>query len=372
MKGRYLLVAVGILCAGLMGVPALATHDGSDPDPRVECTCETTPEEACTQGGHLVSLLDFHIDQFEGSSVWTYEVCNMLGVPESPCPVVVDPLGWIDMALPKIGECLTAEQQVDLVQVGGFDQAQLDCSMVIDDPLCGIRPQDVVPTDRIPQCRVVSPSNLDPGECVQMELQIAGEMPTLGAGFDLAFVNETESPDCARECIVGPSCHPCTPPPDGECLTRTIGFWGNHPHITQLYKPVTVCGITLDSIAAGQCDSLSEALCTSGKDNKNKQYLSLVSQLTAAKLNLNATAAGGGACGTEIGARIAECELLCGAGGRVISNSGCVEDLAAFNESQDTVGSTEPPFDRPGPAQNTECKAARGNGIAIGKKGCAP
>jgi hypothetical protein len=339
MRGRYLLVAVGILCAGLMGVPALAQ---SDPDPRIECTCETTPGEICTQGGHLVSLLDFQINQLEGTSVWTYEICNMLGVPESPCPVVVDPLGWIDFGLPKIGECLTAEQEIVIVQVGGFDQAQLDCSIVPDDIVCGIRPQDTFPTDRIPQCRVVSPSNLDPGECVQMELSIAGEMPTLGAGFDLAFVNETASPDCARECIVGPSCSPCTPPDDGECLTRTIGFWGNHPH-------------------------------TSGKDNKNKQYLSLVRQLTAAKLNLNASAALDGACGPGIDARIAECEaLFCGAGGRVISNSGCIEDLTDFNESQDTVGSTEPPFDRPGPAQNTECKAARGNGIAIGKRGCAP
>lgn len=64
--------------------------------------------------------------------------------------------------------------------------------------------------------------------------------------------------------------------------------------------------------------------------------------------------------------RIAEGEALCGADHRTISDSGCIEDLAAFNESQDTFDETPPPFDSPGPANPTECTIANGNGIVIG------
>ena len=85
-----------------------------------------------------------------------------------------------------------------------------------------------------------------------------------------------------------------------ECLTRTIGFWGNHPHITQLYGPVDVCGATLNAVEAGTCNSLSEALCSNNKDMKNGPYRQLIAQLTAAKLNINASTALDGSCGTEI------------------------------------------------------------------------
>ena len=57
--------------------------------------------------------------------------------------------------------------------------------------------------------------------------------------------------------------------------------------------------------------------------------------------------------------------------GRVISNSGCIEALNAFNNSQDTgFDQEQPPFDRPGPANVTQCQLARGNGKAIGVNLC--
>jgi hypothetical protein len=203
-------------------------------------------------------------------------------------------------------------------------------------------------------------------------------MPTLGAGFVLAIAKVDTALDggCNRTCVQGPSCNPCTPPPPpdvDECLTRTIGFWGSHPHIAQLYAPVTVCGQSIGSVEAGQCDSLSEAICSSGKDSKDGAIRELVAQITAAKLNLNASAmAMDGSCGEAIEARIAECESLCFASKKAISNSGCIDDITAFNESFDSVGGTVAPFDRPGPANVEECQEARGNGLLPLRGACAP
>jgi hypothetical protein len=212
-----------------------------------------------------------------------------------------------------------------------------------------------------------------------MTITIAGELTGLGVGATV--VVDKEATTCTGSCLAGPSCDSCGEPLDGEaCLTRTRGFWGTHPHIADLYDPVTVCGTTITGTAANSC-STSEALCTSAKDYKqNPQYLELVAQLTAAKLNLNATAAlavGATCSGFRFNEEtilqiIARCDsdmaAICNGSKATISNSGCIEALDAFNNSQDTgFDETPSPFDSPGPAQPEQCQLARGNGKAIGK-----
>jgi hypothetical protein len=115
-------------------------------------------------------------------------------------------------------------------------------------------------------------------------------------------------------------------------------------------------------------------MCVSpGRESKtNRAYAQLVRQLTAAKLNLAATVANAGFCVGDIDTTIDQCEALCGADQRTISASGCIEQLAGFNESQDTFAFTPAPFDSPGPADPTECRAANGNGTVVGKGNCAP
>ncbi len=221
----------------------------------------------------------------------------------------------------------------------------------------------------------------EPGECLTMTLTIAGE--TNSPGLGAAVVADKESTTCTFSCIAGPSCDDCNgePPPGDPCLTRTLGFWGTHPHLIQSddersldLLPITVCGTALPVTAGPGC-STSEALCSSAHDNKsNPPYLALVAQLTAAKLNLAATAAvTDGSCsdwvssgGESIGALIARCEGLCGASKKVISESGCIEALDEFNSSEDgSLDVTPPPFDSPGPALPGECQDARGNGISL-------
>ncbi len=165
---------------------------------------------------------------------------------------------------------------------------------------------------------------------------------------------------------------------DDLCLTRTPGFWGTHPHVTVQYLDIRVCGKLINTTVAGTNHSSAEAMCMSGVDAKkaptNMHYLQLVRQLTAAKLNVAASATDGGTCdsvgGVNIDRLIARCEasLLCGdtgaKAGKLIAASGCIEQLDAFNNSEDTLD-VFGPFVTPGPADPTQCQIANGNGVIV-------
>lgn len=229
-------------------------------------------------------------------------------------------------------------------------------------------------------------AGLNVGECYEMTINIAGELNAPGLGA--AFMISKESQDCNESCIAGPSCEPCAQEPPAEaCLTRTRGFWSTHPHLVQSADPrslnllpISVCGTPMTTVNAGVC-STSEALCTSAPDRRsNPPYLSLAAQLTAAKLNLAATAAvSDGTCGDfvldgmTIHEWIAHCETnFCSANKQAISASGCIEALDAFNNSQDVgFDETPSPFERPGPALPEQCQLARGNGKWVGGNGCS-
>jgi hypothetical protein len=241
-----------------------------------------------------------------------------------------------------------------------------------------------------------------------MTLNIPGEETGLGLGATV--VVDKESTTCTSSCLAGPSCEACDDEGGGEgaCLTRTLGFWGTHPWITNNYVPVTVCNqaLTCDGAADGKsnpscewghCDDVMEGLGSSPgqegiKDSGGSAYVAMVKQLTAAKLNLNATSAvtdGEGSCADwrygegSIQEWISYCEGLCGAVQAAISGSGCIEALNAFNNSEDTgLEVTPAPFDRPpvddhgnvSGADSSAFTAAQGNNkkakLVIGKNAC--
>ena len=97
-------------------------------------------------------------------------------------------------------------------------------------------------------------------------------------------------------------------------------------------------------------------MCISNPDAQDNGVtmpeLQLMRQLTAAKLNLWATMVGEGSCGGEISELIEGCEEVC-FDPDGIADSGCIDDLADFNESEDTL---EPfgDFISPGPADPTD------------------
>ncbi len=333
-----------------------------------ECTCDDLGASICSAQGFEITLVGFSIDQNAGTSVWNYKVCNDEN-GTAACSPPKD-LSHVNLDLPGLGSCLTEQQSVTLSQTGGFAAATLACGVSPKDPSCGIFGDPG--TDFVAKCDVVGPTNLDPGECVNIRLTIAGEKPTLGAG--VAETVTKAGRDCRSDCILGPSCEPCGGPGEvDECLTRSPGFWGNHPHITTLFTPITVCGVALTNVDAGNCSSATEALCVSPGTEAylNPAYASLVRQLSAAKLNLAASAANGGSCAPEVDTLIANCESLCNADQATISGSGCIEALGAFNGSLDTFSITPAPFDRPGPASSVQCSTANGNGVVIHTTHCS-
>lgn len=170
----------------------------------------------------------------------------------------------------------------------------------------------------------------------------------------------------------------CHPPEeeDGEgCLTRTPGYWSTHPDITAEFLSVTSCGRTLSSTEAGASGSITEDLCSIGKDHKlygSPQEAQLVRQCAAAALNIAASESEllGGSCEEALSAeRFAECCTSCGGSGAEIAASGCIEDLDAFNNSKDTLLDEGKEINLchalglPCSADPGECKEASGNGI---------
>jgi hypothetical protein len=82
-------------------------------------------------------------------------------------------------------------------------------------------------------------TSINPGDCFEMTLQIVGEANRLGLGSAISI--EKGGNTCFYNCMQGLSCCGETPGEDW-CLTRTIGFWGTQPWITNDYTPVEVCG----------------------------------------------------------------------------------------------------------------------------------
>jgi hypothetical protein len=236
-------------------------------------------------------------------------------------------------------------------------------------------------TDEVATCK---DPMLDFGECFDMTISIPSE--TVLPGLANAVLVDKEADVCSSICFQGPSCDPCGGETEGElCLTRSLGFWGTHPWITNDYAPVTVCGNTIGCDGAGDgksdpsceydhCDDIMEGLGSIGGELKtNQPYVAMVKQLTAAYLNLNASSGlFDGSCSSfcwnndtkmqvpdedgtcpenteSIQDVIERCEGLCDADKSTISSSGCIEALDAFNGSDDVLpdDTTPPPFDRP-------------------------
>lgn len=230
----------------------------------------------------------------------------------------------------------------------------------------------------------VIPGTLDPGDSVTID---SGTIPALavvercdeaGEFTNTAQVDADSAETEESVTDSDPAVLVCTG--QDECLTRTPGFWGTHPHVTVQYLDISVCGKPIDTTRAGNNHSSAEAMCMSGVDAKNAtpksnmHYLQLVRQLTAAKLNVAASLEDGGTCdtvgGVNIDALIARCEAraLCGdsgaTGGSLITASGCIGLLDAFNNSEDTLD-VFGPFVSPGPAAPAECQKATGNGVIV-------
>lgn len=398
----------GPIEAGAITPPDLLVCDG--------VTCPDLPKEQCSESGFLISLKSYvpASTQNNGSATYVYQLCSP---PAGICTGTLRPgeacldnsfcqtkgqnsdptatcsracatttfrgLSHFDAVFPTLdtatcvtpttevtGSCSAVDKNNDGVfpVVGGF---------VLGDGSCFSSDS----SNSVAKCENTS---IEPGDCIDMTLTIAGETTGLGSGASL--VVDKEATTCTSSCLAGPSCAPCDDEPAANhCLTRTIGFWGTHPWITNNFAtdsaPITVCGQPVycddpndgqssPSCAAGTCDSVMEGLGSNpGLElSTNQPYVSFIKQLTAAKLNIAASTAlaptGTDICTQwtygekTIGEWITFCEGTmtttglvegyCSATKSQISGSKCIEALDAFNNSLDSGFDTTPaPFDRP-------------------------
>ncbi len=333
------------------------------PIPGPECG----PDSVCIEeDGFLITLLSIVDDPQSSTRTFEYEVCG----DTDSCPPPPNGLSNFRIDLPE--PCVEADQVAEVIV---DPQVLTDCDVFDNDnaPPVNMCPPPVA--GDVVKCDVIPDDFGKAGECTTISIVISGEPPV---GIGLSAVGTKAGNDCQAGEILGPSCEPCDVPPDGEeCLTRTAGFWGTHPHITDLFIPIEVCGLALTTIDAATEGSAIEDLCVApGKErrgtDKSVQQLQLFRQLAAAKLNLNATAANAGSCDETLVEALSTCGFddlasleaaLCFADGATISESGCIEAIDDFNNAQDTLQPPPAPFDSPGPADPTNCRAATGNGF---------
>lgn len=218
------------------------------------------------------------------------------------------------------------------------------------------------------------------GEGTNLPLDPGGAF-VLGAGQEKVFTAFQENPiedacnvgkvTCDRD--ISDSDQVVCPSNTEQCLTRTPGFWGTHPAVTEKYLTVEVCGNTIDNVLAGSSTSAIEAVCSTGTDAKgNPQLNQLVRQCTAAALNRAASAELGGLCSATndiakvYGAccDISDDDISVCTGDKVdgYSVTSCIGLLDDFNNSPDTLFSKD--FIT-GKANPKTCQAARGNGILV-------
>lgn len=388
--GKALMV-IGLLPSMVYAVP-------TPPDLSVcnNLTCETLSNKVCSDAGFSISLKSYTpaTTQSSGAATYVYEICSpSLGTcsslirPGEPCldnsfcrskgqlsdinaycsrecsTDTFRGLSHFDATFPGLGAstCLSSRTAVSgscsavdknnngiFPTVGSFVRGDASCF-------------DADSSGYTAKCDNTS---MEPGDCIEMTLTIAGE--TTGLGRGTSIVVDKEATACTATCIGGPSCDSCDPEDPGPnfCLTRTLGFWGTHPWITNDFankvSPMTVCGNTLlcggpddglsnPSCSAGSCSSIMEGLGSNPGTELpiNPPYVTLVKQITAAKLNIKASQAlaepGSNICtdwsygGKDIYQWLTMCEgSACSGTKSQISTSGCIEALDAFNNHEDS------------------------------------
>jgi hypothetical protein len=307
-------------------------------------------------------------------------------VNQSPCPdgfavSAFDVATFTCQSRPELGvNKVCVDQNTDgigevtvTVTASAADLDLVNCqatdNLFRDDPTC--------PTDA--GSGIATPVPLNPANPFNVpaggQVQLTGLTPAPPLTADACNnVSVTCTIESTGETLTETASAVCPGVDQGEgCLTRTPGFWGTHPHITGGFLPLTVCGVDLDTVAAGSGTSATEAMCSVGKDGKilGPQLTQLVRQCTAALLNVAASASGGGNCTGDLPPLTALLDGCCGAesvctGDPVtgFSVNSCIDQLDAFNNSTDTLPPFGP-FVSPGPADPSQCQASKGNDVVV-------
>lgn len=264
---------------------------------------------------------------------------------------------FLDTVTQDIDQCVVYE-----ICVSNTGAQDLNDVVVIDPDLgvtisFGDIPFSLTPP--VTECRYItedapaSECTADPDACVCREVEGVNT-----ARIHAAICEESEDSACNLTTHPASDCEDSAEVKCEEkegCLTRTPGFWGNHPDITAEFLPVTSCGIPLSQVLAGVQGSVTEDLCSLGVNTPlAPQHAQLIRQCAAAALNIAASAELGGSCSTALTpTRFAQC---CGSAAICASvPANCIEDLDRFNNSADTLLTALPQ----GNAEPLQCQLAR-------------
>jgi hypothetical protein len=162
------------------------------------------------------------------------------------------------------------------------------------------------------------------------------------------------------------------------CDTRTPGFWGTHPTITQEVindngGGLLSCGLDITQTLANQDCSATQDICSVGSDSNtlgiDPSDMQLVRQCMAAEINFAASAQDGGNCSNTVTGIANVLTACCGAGGVCATGgtavglntvSSCIGALDAFNSLETTIANSKY-LTSPGPADSSQCQIAGGD-----------
>jgi len=262
-----------------------------------------------------------------------------------------------------------------------FENCVVTDSIFLDDPTC---PADVGSGTDVPITDIMT---LNSGDPAVIRMANVGDLDAAACNTAQVTCDISDAPFSSDDCVGDGDPFPCCTGdatgtcehkqitsetdalcPDGEgCLTRTPGFWKNHPQVTDDFLSITTCGLTLTTTK-----QVTQDMCINDREakaaNTSMQQLQLIRQCAAAALKIAASVEGGGDCGSFFGIdtifnTCCDAVSVCTSAstGQAISESGCIDQLDAFNNSGDTLLPFGP-FNPPGKAQTAECKASNKDG----------
>lgn len=334
------------------------------------------PEECllgpfCTGDGFSIDV-EVVDDTLAGTRTFSYEICG--GDESSECGPPANALSNFQLSMPL--PCV--ENGAVDIQSYGFDAA-IFSGCAVDSPRGApnqCEPEITAGAERI-KCDVADDVEFKEGDCTTVSVTVTGE-PFIGIGGTKAGPNlecvDVDGVVCENDCI---------PENGDDCLTRTLGYWGRHPQVTDSYLPVTVCGVSLSHIGLASEGSALEDLCADTKVRAggptrrtgDPTFQTFIAQLAAAKLNIQASLDEDGSCDATLATALSGsgCNFVslaaleadqCSKTGSALS--ACIAALNTFNQSQDGPSFA---LDLPDPfvdfrvAQPADCQTAIRNGF---------
>ncbi len=313
--------------------------------------------------------------------------CTSSGLTDLTLPAVSDTAGYTCSQPPPpplvTKTCTPVQGQTGNfnldVKVTNVSTTQISCT-VVDDVFQGACPLGGSPTSATPPTVSLSPAPLI---VAASSVQLCDQSTGTGcsSGDFTGQLTGQSATTCDRATVTctptgfpafSPIVATATCPVAAGCFTRSPGFWGNHPNITQEVITdaggvLNVCGVPINNVGTGAGSAIQD-ICSHPNDKKDTKpiKMSLIRSCMVAALNLaassnqqNSPALDCNVAQPGIGALYDTCcNQLCPSGDTSLGGQtleSCQTTLDAFNNAFEATncpsGSSCPPGASPGTCQ---------------------